>query len=451
VTNTTPTGLNRGFGGQQLYFGLERLMDEIAEETGLDPAEVRRRNLITSGRFPYVTPSGGRYDSGDYHAVFEQALEASGYERFRARSDKSKKNLRGIGVAVVVDPSATNIGYVGLATPSAERSKGRGKSGSTEHVRMSFDPQGIVTVLLGSMPQGQGHATVARDVAAARLGLPPEHVTARVEMDTATTPWTITSGSYSSRFAPLVTSAVADAADAIAGTIKAAAGVLLGVSPDTLELADGHVRVSADPSRRVAFRHAAGLVHWDPGSLPPGVPARAHADAAFTPPESTAASPDDRINSSLCYGFLTEVAEVEIDPVTLAVRVVNLTSVHDPGTVLNRTLLEGQVHGALVQALGGALYEEMRYDADGQPRFGTFMDYLCPTAAESSFPLTSLVTETPSPLTRLGAKGSGEGSSMSFPAAIANAVADALAPLGITISSLPLTPDRLYDLMEGTT
>jgi 2-furoyl-CoA dehydrogenase large subunit len=470
VTNTMPTGLNRGFGGQQLYFGLERLVDEIAEQYCLDPAEVRRRNLIAASEFPYRTPSGGRYDSGDYHAVLEEALAAAGYDKIRDSqhdnsnkrsnphppsfhsSDKSNKRpaLRGIGIATIVDPSATNIGYVGLATPAEERARSRGKSGSTEHVRISFDPQGVVTVLLGSMPQGQGHATVARDIVAARLGLPPGQVRPRVEMDTASTPWTITSGSYSSRFAPLVTSALVDAADQIAATIKTAAGVLLGVAPDTLELAEGMVRVCGDPERAVAFRHAAGLVHWDPGSLPPGVQARSYAEAAFTPPESTAASADDQINSSLCYGFVAEVVAVEIDPVTLNVRIENVTSVHDAGTVLNHTLLEGQVHGALVHALGGALYEEMRYDGDGQPRFGTFLDYLCPTAAEADFPLTSLVLETPSPVTRLGAKGSGEGSSMSFPVAVANAVADALKPLGIKVLSLPLTPDRLHDLMEGT-
>ncbi|HEX6451540.1 MAG TPA: xanthine dehydrogenase family protein molybdopterin-binding subunit [Trebonia sp.] len=453
VTNTMPTGLNRGFGGQQLYFGLERLVDEIAEEFCLDPAEVRRRNLITASEFPYRTPSGGRYDSGDYHAVLDEALAASGYDKFRddqSGNSNKRPTLRGIGIATIVDPSATNIGYVGLATPAEERARGRGKSGSTEHVRISFDPQGVVTVLLGSMPQGQGHATVARDIVAARLGLPPGQVRPRVEMDTASTPWTITSGSYSSRFAPLVTSALVDAADQIAATIRTAAGVLLGVASDALELAEGMVRVRDDPERAVAFRHAAGLVHWDPGSLPTGVQARSYTEAAFTPPESVAASADDQINSSLCYGFVAEVVAVEIDPVTLDVRIENVTSVHDAGTVLNRTLLEGQVHGALVHALGGALYEEMRYDGDGQPRFGTFLDYLCPTAAEADFPLTSLVLETPSPVTRLGAKGSGEGSSMSFPVAVANAVADALKPLGIKVLSLPLTPDRLHDLMEGT-
>jgi 2-furoyl-CoA dehydrogenase large subunit len=466
VTNTTPTGLNRGFGGQQLYFGLERIVDEIAGECGLDPAEVRRRNLI--GRFPHQTPSGGRYDSGDYHAALTTALDAAGYDKFRERqrqaraeaagtgaarpteTDNSKKRqaLIGIGIATVTDPSATNIGYVGLATPAPDRARGRGKSGSTEHVRISVDPQGIVTVLLGSVPQGQGHATVARDIVAARLGLPPEQVRVRVEMDTASTPWTITSGSYSSRFAPLVTSALVEAADELAHALKIAAGVLLGADPAGLRLVGGQITGPQAAERPVAFRHAAGLLHWDPGSLPAGTSARTYAEAAFTPPEATAASPSDQINSSLCYGFVAEVVEVAIDPVTLAVTIENLTTVHDPGTVLNKTLLEGQVHGALVQALGGALYEEMRYDADGQPRFGTLMDYLCPTAAEADFPLTSLLQETPSPVTRLGAKGSGEGSSMSLPVAVANAVADALGAFGIKISSLPLTPDYLHGLLE---
>jgi 2-furoyl-CoA dehydrogenase large subunit len=447
VTNKTPTGLNRGFGGQQLYFGLERMIDDIAEDCGVDPAEVRRRNLITAGQFPYRTPSGGLYDSGDYHAALALALDAANYDK-RREQQREARELVGIGIATVTDPSATNIGYVGLATPAEQRAKGRGKSGSTELVRISFDPQGIVTVLLGSVPQGQGHATVARDVVAARLGLPPDSVRPRVEMDTASTPWTITSGSYSSRFAPLVTSALIEAADEIARSIKIAAGVLLDASPDDLELADGQVRVKTDTTRTVAFRHAAGLIHWDPGSLPPGTRARSHAEAAFTPPEATAATADDQINSSLCYGFVAEVVTVRIDPETLRVAIEDVATVHDPGTVLNKTLLEGQVHGALVQALGGALYEEMRYTDAGQPQFGTFMDYLCPTSAEADFRLTSLLRETPSPVTRLGAKGSGEGSSMSFPVALANAVADALRPFGVKISALPLPPTVLHDLLS---
>jgi 2-furoyl-CoA dehydrogenase large subunit len=449
VTNKAPTGLNRGFGGQQLYFGLERLIDDIARERGLDPAEVRRRNLVPSDAFPYATPTGGIYDSGDYHRALELALDNTDYERLRKEqaAARDKGEWMGIGLATIVDPSATNIGYVGLATPVEDRTARRGKSGSTEHVRVTVDPQGIVSVLLGTVPQGQGHATVARDLVAAHLGLPVEHVRPRVELDTATTPWTISSGSYSSRFAPLLTSALLEAADRIAETIKAAGSVLLGVEPERLELADGMVRVVDRHDRAVPFRHAAGLVHWDPGSLPDGLSARLYEEAAFTPPQSKAVSRTDQINSSLCYGFVADVVVVRIDKETLTLSIEHLSSVHDAGTILNKTLLEGQVHGAITQALGGALFEEMTYSDAGQPTAGTFMDYLCPTSAESVFPLTSGHLETPSPLTRLGAKGCGEGSSMSLPVAIANAVADALHTEGVEITSLPLHGNVLHDLL----
>lgn len=451
VTNKAPTGLNRGFGGQQLYFGLERLVDDISSELGLDPADVRRANLIEAGAFPYATPSGGIYDSGDYRSAFETALSAIDYPKLRAeqREARSRGELYGIGLASIVDPSATNIGYVGLATPVDNR--GRGKSGSTEHVRVSVDPQGRVTVLLGTVPQGQGHATVARQIVAEQLGLPLEQVRPRVEMDTSSTPWTITTGSYSSRFSPLLTSALVEATGRLATTIRTAAAVILEATPESLELAEGVVRVIEEPERAVPFRHAAGLIHWDPGSLPDGVDARTYEEAAFTPPQSKAASRTDQINSSLCYGFVADVVAIRIDPETLQVSIQNLSTVHDAGTILNRTLLEGQVHGALVQALGGALYEEVTYSDTGQPTATTFMDYLCPTTAEAAFPLISNHQETRSPLTELGAKGAGEGSSMSFPVAIANAVADALAPLGVHIASLPLHPNVLHGLLNKTT
>ncbi|WP_427174542.1 xanthine dehydrogenase family protein molybdopterin-binding subunit [Arthrobacter sp. 92] len=449
VTNKCPTGLNRGFGGQQLYFGLERLIDDIALELGLDPVEIRRVNLIGKDEFPYSTPSGGIYDSGDYQTALQMVLDAADYGGLREeqRAARERGELFGIGVATITDPSATNIGYVGLATPIHNR--GRGKSGSTEHVRVSVDPQGIVTVLLGTVPQGQGHATVARQIVADRLGLPLKQVRPRVEMDTATTPWTISTGSYSSRFAPLLTSALIEATDRLGESIRIAGGVLLQADPADLEFADGQIHVIADPGRSVSFRQAAGLIHWDPGSLPEGTSARMYEEAAFTPPQSKAPSRTDQINSSLCYGFVAELVACRIDPETLQIKIETLSSVHDAGTILNATLLDGQIHGALVQALGGALYEEMTYSDSGQPTATTFMDYLCPTSAESSFPLISNHLETPSPLTTLGAKGSGEGSSMSFPVAIANAVADALSPLGISIDSLPLHPNVIHKLIQA--
>ena len=267
VTNKTPTGLNRGFGGQQLYFGLERLMDKVAAVTGLDPAEARRRNFIRE--FPYRTPTGGVYDSGDYRQAFDLALKNADYDALRAEqaAARARGEYFGIGLAAVVDPSATNIGYVGLATPAPsgprarqvrldrtgpdQRRPGRHRVGAARHRAAGPGPRDR------GPPGGRGPARPA-------AGAGP----AVVEMDTATTPWTITSGSYSSRFAPLLTSALAEAADQIAATIRVAGAVLLEADPDDLELAGGSVRHKNDPERAVAFRHAAGLVHWDPGSLP---------------------------------------------------------------------------------------------------------------------------------------------------------------------------------------
>ncbi|TQM44924.1 xanthine dehydrogenase family protein molybdopterin-binding subunit [Pseudonocardia cypriaca] len=448
VTNRMPVGLNRGFGGQQLYFGLERLMDAVADATGRDVLDVRRRNLVSS--FPHETPTGGVYDSGDYLAAVDLAAKNADLAELRARQEEVRAagGYYGVGVGLVVDPSGTNIGYVGLATPAEQRRPGRDKSGSTEHVRLSVDVQGLVTVLLGSVPQGQGHATVARAVAAARLGLPVEQVRVVVDMDTATTPWTVTSGSYSSRFAPLVTSAVVQAADRIAATVRAAGSAMLDLPAEELELAEGQVRHRDDPSRAVEFRHAAGLVHWDPGALPAGTPARLYEEAAFTPAEVRAATRDDRINSSLCYGFVAEIVAVRIDPDTLEITVDRVSSVHDAGTVLDQQLLDGQVYGALAHALGGAAYEEMTYAESGQPTAGTFLDYLCPTSAETAFELRTDHVVSPSPLTPLGAKGCGEGSSMSFPVAFANAVADALRPAGVPITRLPLHGDVLHRLLD---
>ena len=184
-----------------------------------------------------------------------------------------------------------------------------------------------------------------------------------------------------------MTSALAEAADQIAATIRIAGAVLLQADPAELELAAGLVRDKNDHGRSVTFRHAAGLVHWDSGSLPAAL--SLYAAAAFTPPQAVAAAADDTINSSLCYGFVADVAAVRIDPQTLQVRIEKLATVHDAGTVLNQALLEGQVHGAIAHALGGAFYEEMVYSDDGQPGSGTFLDYLCPTSAEATFPQSS--------------------------------------------------------------
>lgn len=448
VTNKLPTGLNRGFGGQQLYFGLERTMDKIARELDIDPLQLRKLNLIEDTSFPYETPTGGIYDSGQFEKALDLLEKSSDYSKLREIHAKARKEgkLCGVGVAAIVEPSATNIGYVGLATPSELRRKGRDKSGSTEHVRITVDPFGTVTVLLGTVPQGQGHATVARQIVANQLGLPPEKVIPKVEMDTDSTPWTVTTGSYSSRFSPLLSSALVDASEKLAESIKKAAAVLLHEDISDLRLENGAI-VSANSSEKsVPFKAAAGLLHWDPGALPDDVSAEIYVNSAFTPPESKAPSQDDKVNSSLCYGFAAEVVAVSIDPDTFEISIDDVFAVHDAGTVLNQALIEGQIHGAMVHGLGGAMYEEMRYSDSGQPT-STFMDYLVPSSAESYFPHHSERIVTPSPVTRLGAKGSGEGSSMSFPVAIANAISDALSEKHIDIDKLPIHPGAIHELL----
>ncbi len=445
MTNKAPTGLNRGFGGPQLYLGLERVMDMAAERLGMDPVEVRRRNLVDPDAFPYRTPLGGVYDSGNYQVVLDRALELSDYAGLRRQAEQARGEGRyvGVGIATIIDPSGTNMGYVTLANTRAERARSLPKSGSTEAATIAMDPSGAVTVRLTSTPEGQGHETVATQIAADVLGMPMERIRVLAEMDTLSLPWTITSGSYSSRFGPLGASAVTLAARKLKAKLARIAGHTLEVDPEDLELVDGAFQVRGSPDRKLSVRQAAGVAHWNASSLPPDIDPGLLETAHFSVGVTGAPSEQDQVNSSATYGFVADVVAVEVDPNTFEVRILAYITVHDSGRILNPALVEGQIYGATIHGIGGALYEELSYGPDGQLQTGSLMDYLCPTAMETPT-LAMDHVETPSPLTLLGAKGVGEGNTMSAPPAIANAVADALRPLGIGVTSLPLTPDRLH-------
>ena len=449
MTNKMPTGLNRGFGGPQLYCSLERVMDLAAERLGMDPAEIRRRNLIAQDEFPYRTPLGGLYDSGNYEAVLDRVLELGKYDELRERQARAREEGRhfGIGIATIVDPSGTNMGYVTLAKDPGERATEM--SGCTEAATVSMDPSGGVTVRLTSTPQGQGHETVAAQIVADELGISPERINAIAEMDTLSQPWTITTGSYSSRFAPLTSSAVASAARKVRAKLARISAHVLEAQPEDLEFADGAFTVRDDPEHSLSLRKAAGIAHWNASSLPPEIDPGLHETAFFSLQVTAPPSDGDQVNSSATYGFVADVVAVEIDPNTYDIKIVDYTTVHDAGTLLNPMIVEGQVYGATIHGLGGALYEEFQYDDNGQLQNASFMDYLCPTATES--PRLSMDhIETPSPFSLLGAKGAGEGNSMSAPAAIVNAVGDAMRPLGVRIASLPVTPSRLFEAVQRT-
>lgn len=449
LTNRVPTGPNRGYGCQQIYLEQERALDTAAATLGIDPAELRRRNLIRAEEMPYTAPTGGRYDSGDYPKAFELALEKAGYAELRRMQAAARADGRlvGIGLATAVDPSVSDMGYITVALPPEVRAAPGylPKSGAMDWAQIRLDPRGKVIVTMGTMPQGQGHETAVAQIVADQLGLTPDEVTVVDEFDSATSVWSISSGTYSSRFASVATSAVVKTAGAVRDQILGIGAHLLEAAVEDCEVAAGGAVRVRGTDRSVPLKRIAGVAHWHTAGLPKGQPAGIQASEVFHFDMATPPTDDDRINSSLTYGFIAEVMAVEIDRLTFQPRILAYVSVHDAGTVINPKLVEGQIYGGALHGLGGALMEELRYDDEGQFLSGSFMDYRCPTAAEA--PRIDIAhLESPSPHTPLGSKGCGESSSESAPAAVANAVADALAPLGVSPDHLPLTPARLWAL-----
>ena len=425
LTNTMPSGLNRGFGGPQLYLALERTMTIAAGRLGIDPAELRRRNLVGRDAFPYRTPSGALYDSGDYEGCLDQVLDLARYSERRAEAEAARADGRlvGVGVACVVEPSISNMGYITLAEPGETR--GLPKSGNAEGCAISVSALGGITVQTATTPQGQGHRTVIAQVVADKLGVDPSDVDVLAEVDTSTSPWTIASGNYSSRFSGVGVGAVVAAADRLAAKIAAVRA----------HLGDEHA----------SLRRVAGTVHWNPESLPPGMEPGLAVTAYYAAPNLLPPDADDAVASSASHGFVADVALVEIDRETGRVTVVDYASVHDAGHLLNPLLAEGQVLGGLAHGAAAALFERHVYDDDGNLLTGSFVDYLAPTAPDLPTPRTGH-RESPSPFLPLGAKGLGEGTTMSVPAAIANAVADAL---GREDVEPPFTPGRVWELLRA--
>src|SRR6266446_2003454 len=463
MTNRLPTGLIRGYGGPQLYFTLERFMDIAAHRLGLDPTEIRRRNFIRPDQFPYRTLTGGLYDSGNYEAVLDKALELSDYRAFREEQQRSRNGttqgpagarvligapqaplrpLQGIGMAAVVEPSGSNMGYLGVAFTAEERARQLPKSGCTAAAAVAIDALGGITVRIDTTPEGQGHETVAKPIVAEVRDVEQRSIRVIAEMDTATSPWSVASGSYSSRFAPAGSSAVYTAAMRVRNKLLHLAAEQLQVPAAALRLQAGRV-YHDDKDTGLSIRRLAGLTHWSPTELPSDVEPGVYETSYYTIPTVTPPNEKDQVNSSATYGFLVDVVQVEINPEIAEIKVLDYITVHDAGRLLNPKLAHGQILGGLAQGLGSALFEEMVYDEEGQLLNGSFMDYLCTTVGEMP-PVEIAHQETPSPLTPLGAKGLGEGNTMSAGAAIANAVADAL---GIEPTALPLSPTRVWDLL----
>ena len=446
LTNKTPTGLNRGFGGPQVYFALERLMHRIAKTLGLDPLDVIRRNLVPGKAFPYRAASGSLLDSGDYGAALDIATGDGRLDRLRARRDVARAAGRryGVGFAAVVEPSISNMGYITMALTAEERARAGPKDGAAASATVAIDPLGSISAHVASVPQGQGHRTVLAQVVADALGVALDDVTVNVELDTQKDPWSIAAGNYSSRFSGAVAGAAHLAAMKLRDRLARIASTGLNVPPGTLEFACGKIFPADNPENAIPLRRAAGIAHWSPGSLPEHAEPGLRETVFWSMPGLDPPGEDDRVNSSGAYGFIFDMCGVEVDD-TGKVRIDEYVTMHDAGKRLNPALVDGQIRGGFAHGVGAALYEELAYDGDGSFLSGTFADYLVPTACEVPAP-TILHMESPSPFTPLGAKGVGEGNTMSTPVCLANAVADAL---GVDDVELPMTPAKVASWFAG--
>jgi 2-furoyl-CoA dehydrogenase large subunit len=452
LTNKLPTGLNRGYGGQQYIFSLERLMDRVAIELELDRIEVRRRNFLKQSEFPYRTTTGSCYDSGDYHGCLDKALEIIEREQWVVEKARLRREgrLAGIGIATAVHSAASNIGYVTLALPPEDRRRANynAKSGSSDFAHVALDPSGRIRIQIGTAGAGQGHATTAAQVVARELGVRIGDVDVVDGIDTEVTPWTITSGTYASRFSVVVTAAIQRAAARLDAQLRAIAAHLLDADADAIELAEGLARVKGASNRSISLRQLAGAVQWNRGDFPAGADIQLHVSESYGAPNLASPDSENRVNAAVTYGFMADLALVEIDPKTCIPRVLRYAAVHDVGRPINPQLIRGQVAGGIVHGIGGALYEHCDYDDDGEMLAASFMDYLCPTTAEA--PRMAIDHhDSPSPFSALGSKGAGENCAMSAPAAIASAVEDALRDYRAAITELPITPALIWRELNG--
>jgi len=417
VTNKTPNAPYRGAGRPETVFAMDRIVDCLARELGMDPADVRRRNYIRPDELPYDFGMPYRdgnplvYDTGDFPDALEKALAAAGYREFRGEQARLRTQgvYRGVGISGYVEGTAI---------------------GPFEGATVKLDLAGRAIVATGAINSGQGHETSFAQIAADALGVPLDWVTV-VGGDTAAVPFGV--GTFASRSAVTAGNSIADACREVRTKLVRAASVLLEAAPDDIEIDDGKAFVRGAPGSAV------DLARVIQASIPtfarPGV-----------------AAPDFEASAyhhvpTVTYASAVHVAQVEVDIGSGGVKLLRYVVAHDCGRVINPTIVEGQVHGGVAQGVGGALFEEMVYDQAGQLLTGSLMDYAVPKANDLP-PIETVHLEWPSPRNPLGVKGLGEGGAISPPAAIANAVEDALAPFGVRITETPLTAGRIVALLE---
>jgi carbon-monoxide dehydrogenase large subunit len=423
-TNTTPVEAYRGAGRPEATFMLERLLDKLADELEIDPAEIRRRNLLPPFHNGAAVVTGLTYDSGEYQRALDKALDHVGYTKLRHEQAALRKKGRYMGIGV-----STYVEICGLGPSQVAGAIGF-QGGLWESAIVRFHPSGKVNVFIGASPHGQGEETTFAQIVSAELGVDMNDVKV-IHGDTETTPmgW----GTYGSRTTAVGGAALATATRKIKDKATLLAAHLLEAAPEDMDYADGRFFVKGAPGRAKTIQDIALManVAWN---LPPGMEGGLEATAFYDPP-------------NFVYPFGAHVAVVEVDAETGRVDLKRYVAVDDCGPQINPMIVEGQVHGGVVQGVGQALWEGARYDDSGQLLTGTLLDYALPRA-DVLPDIEVLNTVTPSPHHPLGVKGIGEAGTIASTAAVYNAVIDALEPFGVTALDMPLTPEKVWRAMK---
>jgi carbon-monoxide dehydrogenase large subunit len=416
-TNMVPTSSVRGAGRPQAVFVMERMMDRIAEHLGLDPAEVRSRNLIQADEFPYKVGIMFRdgspltYDSGDFPALLDGTLERLGYAEAREAQAKFREEGRYVGIGLAVYVEGCGLGPY-------------------EGAKVRLTNKGRILVTLAAAGQGQGYETVYAQIAADGLGLGMEHIEVKTG-DTSRIPFG--QGTFASRITATCGPAVFDAAKQMRERLLDTAAVLLGCDASEVDFSGGLACLGGDLEKSVSLQQLAQVANIGRHgiTLPRGITAGLETSSYFAPERAA-------------YASGAHAAMVEVDPETGGIEILKYVIGHDCGNVINPMLVDGQVLGGFAHGLGNAMYEEAVYDLEGQPQATSYLDYALVSAAEVP-PVELFHLQTPSPLNALGVKGAGEGGTVPPPAAIANAVEDALRPLKARVTRAPVTPARIID------